>query len=272
MGIGQAFLVSFAAGEVTALAKVLVDLFTTRQTRQEKADDYNTAADSGLALGITGLLVGLGWIGGRIAAACASVLRGFLPASVLAVIDEFAAGVRAARKGGLPQEERPPPPDEKPPVPEEKVVADPVTPDMRVPGPQTLTAAELSELQGIANKHQTRLQVIGSRGRGMGRGVETDLPPGKGTGTKSDIDVMIDGQRDIDTRGALSNDVSGACNGNANVASSIGQASGPHIDILPQPKGVPGGERPTLPPSERPTVPPGPPSERPTVPPGPPSE
>ena len=102
MGLGQAFLVSFAAGEVAALAKVLADLFTTRQTRQEKADDYNTAADSGLALGITAILVGLGWIGGRIAAACASVLRGFLPASVLAVIDEFAAGVRAARKGGLP--------------------------------------------------------------------------------------------------------------------------------------------------------------------------
>lgn len=274
MGLGQAFLVSFAAGEVTALVKVLADLFTTRQTRQEKADDYNTAADSGLALGITAILVGLGWIGGRIAAACASVLRGFLPASVLAVIDEFAAGVRAARKGGLPTEDRPPPPEDKPPVPEEKPpVVDPVTPDMRVPGPQTLTAAELAELQGIANKHQTRLQVTGSRGRGMGRAVETDLPPGKGTGTKSDIDVVIDGQRDIDTRGALSNDVSGACKGVANVASSIGEASGPHIDILPAPRGVPGGgERPTIPPSERPTIPPGPPSDRPTVPPGPPRD
>ena len=120
MGLGQAFLVSFAAGEAAALAKVLADLFTTRQTRQEKADDYNTAADSGLALGITAILVGLGWIGGRIAAACASVLRGFLPASVLAVIDEFAAGVRAARKGGLPTEDRPPPAEDRPPVPEEK--------------------------------------------------------------------------------------------------------------------------------------------------------
>ncbi|WP_127792557.1 hypothetical protein [Agromyces sp. LHK192] len=268
MGLGQAFLVSFAAGEVTALVKVLVDLFTTRQTRQEKADDYNTAADSGLALGITGILVGLGWIGGRIASACASVLRGFLPASVLAVIDEFAAGVRAARKGGLPTEDKPPV-DDKPPVPDEKPpIVDPVAPDMRVPGPQTLTAAELAELQGIANKHQTRLQVTGSRGRGMGRGVESDAPAGKGPGTSSDIDVVIDGQRDIDTRGALSNDVSGACNGKANVASSIGEASGPHIDILPQPQGLSPGERPTIPPSERPTVPPGPPSDRPTLPPG----
>jgi hypothetical protein len=120
MGLGQAFLVSFAAGEVVALTKVLADLFTTRQTRQEKADDYNTAADSGLALGITAILVGLGWIGGRIAAACASVLRGFLPASVLAVIDKFATGVRAARKGGLPTEDRPPPAEDRPPVAEKK--------------------------------------------------------------------------------------------------------------------------------------------------------
>lgn len=259
MAVGQAFLISFAAGEVAALAKVLIDLFTTRQTRQEKADDYNTAADSSLALGITALLVGLGWIGGRIASACMAVLRRFVPASVLAVIDEFAAGVRAARKGGLPTEDRPPPPDERPPAPTEEAprVVDPVVPDMRVPGPQTLTAAELAELQAIANKHQTRLQVTGSRGRGMGRGVETDLPPGKGPGTKSDIDVVIDGQVDINTRGGLSGDVSGSCKGAANVASSIGEAHGPHIDILPEPVGGPGGsERPTLPPSERPTVPP----------------
>lgn len=258
MSLGQAFLISFVAGEATALVKVLADLLTTRQTRMEKADDYNTAADSSLGLGITAVLVGLGWIGGRVASACMAVLRRSLPASVLAVIDEFAAGVRRARTGE-PENKT----DNKEPPPEEQTPVDPTVPDMRVPGPQTLTAAELAELQGIANKYRTTLRVVGSRGRGMGRAVETELQPGKGPGTRSDIDVVIDGQVDIDTRGGLSGDVSGACNGAANVASSTGVASGPHITIAPAE--VPRPPSGSGAPSERPTIPPGAPDERPTL-------
>ena len=99
MALGQAFLYSFIAGETTALLKVLADLFTSRQTRDEKAADYSTAADSGLALGITGILLLAGWVGGRIAAAAAAVIRRFIPRSVLAVIDQFAEGVKTARRG-----------------------------------------------------------------------------------------------------------------------------------------------------------------------------
>ncbi|MGK8503523.1 hypothetical protein [Nocardia asiatica] len=103
LGLGQAFLVSFAAGETTALIKALGDLLAVRQTRDEKLNDYSTTADSAIALAITGILVGLGWIGGRIAGAIAGVIRRFLPRSVLAVLDEFASGVRAAR-GEVPAE------------------------------------------------------------------------------------------------------------------------------------------------------------------------
>jgi predicted component of type VI protein secretion system len=100
MGLGQAFLYSFVAGEIAALIKIFIDLFSTRQTREEKAADYSTAADSALALGITGLLMLLGWVGGRVAAAAAAILRRFVPKSVLAVIDRFASGVKTAREGG----------------------------------------------------------------------------------------------------------------------------------------------------------------------------
>jgi hypothetical protein len=106
--------------------------------------------------------------------------------------------------------------------------------DAPVPGPHTLTPAELAELQAIADQFGTELHVTGSRGRGQGRGVETDLPPGKGDGTKSDIDVIIDGDVDIRTSGRLSNTVSGACSGVANVASSTGMVWGPHITIRPR--------------------------------------
>jgi hypothetical protein len=97
MALGQAFLISFAAGEASAFVKALLDLRTARQTREEKAEDFGTAADSSLALGITLVLVGLGWLGGRIAGAVAAVIRRFVPRSVLAVIDDFARGARSAR-------------------------------------------------------------------------------------------------------------------------------------------------------------------------------
>ena len=102
MAVGEVLVISFAAGEATAFIKALVDLTTVRQTRQEKLDDYSTAADSSLALGITALLVAIGWIGGRIASFIAAALRRFTPASVLAVIDEFAQGARRVRGKGEP--------------------------------------------------------------------------------------------------------------------------------------------------------------------------
>jgi hypothetical protein len=45
------------------------------------------------------------------------------------------------------------------------------------------------------------------RAAGKGRNINTDLPIGKGEGTRSDVDVKIDGQSDIDARGAISNDL-----------------------------------------------------------------
>jgi RHS repeat-associated protein len=96
-------------------------------------------------------------------------------------------------------------------------------------GPNTLTPKEIQELQALADRYKTNIDVIGSRAAGNGRNIATDLPVGKGPGTRSDIDVRIDGQVDIDTRGGLSNDVGNVGNGAGTVASSTGLPSSPPV-------------------------------------------
>jgi RHS repeat-associated protein len=71
----------------------------------------------------------------------------------------------------------------------------------------TLTPGEQKALQDIADRYGTEIDVIGSRAKGEGRNIDTDLPIGKGEGTRSDIDVRIDSQVDIDTGGALSDEL-----------------------------------------------------------------
>jgi hypothetical protein len=61
----------------------------------------------------------------------------------------------------------------------------------------TLTAAEEAEVQALANRYNTTIDVVGSRAAGQGRNIGTNLPVGKdppglpGT-TRSDIDFRID--------------------------------------------------------------------------------
>ena len=143
-----------------------------------------------------------------------------------------------------------------PAEPPPEVVPATDVPNTQVPGPRTVTAGELSTLQAIADRFNTTLYIVGSRAKGLGRNVETQLPARKGPGSKSDIDVVIDGQVDIDTRGGLSGAVSGACDGAANVASSMGRPYGPHITISPRGSSPGGGQSGTLP-ADRPTIPPG---------------
>jgi intein/homing endonuclease len=81
-------------------------------------------------------------------------------------------------------------------------------------GPGKLTESEAKALQDVANKHKTDIYVVGSRGRGEGRNIDTDLPVGKGPGTRSDIDVKIDGQIEINTRGGISDDLKNIGGGN----------------------------------------------------------
>jgi hypothetical protein len=60
-------------------------------------------------------------------------------------------------------------------------------------GPGMLTEAEATAIQRIANKYNTKIDVVGSRAAGGGRAIETTLPVGKELGkTRSDIDFRID--------------------------------------------------------------------------------
>ena len=69
----------------------------------------------------------------------------------------------------------------------------PVKPPWEAPSAEgTLTAEERAEIQAIANKHRTTIDVVGSRAAGEGRNIGSDLPVGKGPGTRSDIDFRID--------------------------------------------------------------------------------
>jgi hypothetical protein len=112
--------------------------------------------------------------------------------------------------------------------------ATPAIPNQGVFGPGTLTEQELKELQDIADKHNTPIDVVGSRARGDGRNIDRpELTVGKGEGTRSDIDVRSDGQADIDSRGAISDAISNVSGGAGNRIGDTDQSSGPVIQIRP---------------------------------------
>jgi hypothetical protein len=95
-----------------------------------------------------------------------------------------------------------------------------------------LTQAEATELQAIADKHQTTIFVVGSRARGGGRNINSQMPVGKGANTRSDIDVRIDSQKDIDTGGKLSNDIANASNGAGKSMNLTGKEADPPAIIF----------------------------------------
>jgi RHS repeat-associated protein len=53
-----------------------------------------------------------------------------------------------------------------------------------------LTISEVKAIQSVVDSAQRPLNVVGSAAKGLRRGVGTDLPIGKGIGTKSDIDYL----------------------------------------------------------------------------------
>ena len=102
-----------------------------------------------------------------------------------------------------------------------------------------LTKAEVIELQHIADKHQTVFYIVGSRAIGRGRNIHTQLPVGKGIHKRSDIDVRIDSQKDIETFGRLSNDIANASRGAGKSQPLIGKdATPPAIIFQPRTKPV----------------------------------
>ncbi len=99
-----------------------------------------------------------------------------------------------------------------------------------------LSSAEKKALQGVADDFDTTLDVVGSRAAGRGRGVGTNRPVGKGPGTRSDIDVRIDSQIDINTGGRLSDALKNIADGLVDVRPRL--PGGSHSPLIPiKPKG-----------------------------------
>jgi hypothetical protein len=54
-----------------------------------------------------------------------------------------------------------------------------------------LTKAELKQLQKVVNEAGRPVEIVGSAAKSTRRNVGSNLPVGKGPGTKSDIDILI---------------------------------------------------------------------------------
>ena len=114
--------------------------------------------------------------------------------------------------------------------------------DSTAAGDGTLTPGERAELQRIADKYDTPIDVVGSRAAGRGRNIYTRLPVAKdppdapGT-TRSDIDVRVDGQAVIDSQGRLADELLEMSEGAGNIHDSslaIYPSRPPFIPFRPQ--------------------------------------
>jgi RHS repeat-associated protein len=109
-------------------------------------------------------------------------------------------------------------------------------------GRGTLTNGETAEIQALANKYSTQIDVLGSRAAGKGRRIRSDLPVGKDapgqSPTRSDIDFRYDGQVEIDHRGAFTDELRevGKGAGAPSFSSGPGGSRAPVIEFRP---GVP---------------------------------
>jgi hypothetical protein len=103
-------------------------------------------------------------------------------------------------------------------------------------GPGTLTLEEVSEIQSLANKYNTKIDVIGSRAACRGRNINTVLAaPSDIKGPRSDIDFRYDGRIDIDTDGRFWQELRNIGNGAGSTASDAGPGGSkpPVIEFTP---------------------------------------
>ncbi len=75
MAIGEVLVASFVGAHGISIIKAFVDLFTGNQTDDEKEDDYSQIADSLIGIGITAILVFVGWVASKFAAVVLNVIR-----------------------------------------------------------------------------------------------------------------------------------------------------------------------------------------------------
>ena len=98
-----------------------------------------------------------------------------------------------------------------------------------------ITDGERAQIQNIADKYNTNVEVVGSRAAGEGRNIDTDLPVGHGPSTRSDIDFRIDaGHPAVDDLVEELNQVgNGAGSANPRWNWNSGPATPPVITFVP---------------------------------------
>jgi hypothetical protein len=104
---------------------------------------------------------------------------------------------------------------------------------------ETLTDEEHEALQAVADQYGIVIDIVGSRAAARGRNIHTDLPVGKGPGTRSDIDVRIHGDVQIRTRGRVVDVLKNIGGGDLVSLVSVGTRSfggsyDPKIEIRPR--------------------------------------
>lgn len=102
-------------------------------------------------------------------------------------------------------------------------------------GPGTLTKTEAAQLQALADKHGSQIDVVGSRASGKGRHINSKRKVGNKTHERSDIDIRYDGQKEVDTRGEFTNNMHGVGNGAGKPSFSTGPggSKAPVIEFRP---------------------------------------
>ncbi len=92
LGIGQAFVYAYLAIQATSVVKTLVTLETGLQTDEEKDRDYGVLADSLIGIGVTLVMLGIGYLASRLAGVILGALEGKVPA-----VAKFLSGLRSVR-------------------------------------------------------------------------------------------------------------------------------------------------------------------------------
>ncbi|MEM7185446.1 MAG: DUF4157 domain-containing protein [Bacteroidota bacterium] len=79
MAVGEILVGSFMLAHIATIVKVLVDLFTGNQTNDQKEDDYSQLADSLIGMGVTVVLLFVGWVASKLANVILNLIRSIRP-------------------------------------------------------------------------------------------------------------------------------------------------------------------------------------------------
>jgi len=102
LALGEIFLFSFVGALGASILKALLDLFTGNQTDDEKEEDYAQIADSVIGIGVTVILVFVGWLASKLAMAIINFIKRIKaprPDEPVEVIPAEEGGVRDSEEG-----------------------------------------------------------------------------------------------------------------------------------------------------------------------------